>query len=365
MSKELDKIVTSTLKKSSKIFQDASKAGTLQKIPTDSPQINFLFSGGITIGRMHRFRGPESSGKSTACNYLAGQLQRKLPTSGFYGVSPEQRYVVYVDWERSFDMNYAAENGLICDEDHLIYMTPESIEDFSDAIIPMIKTGELAAIIFDSDAAACTRAMWVDESGKATFGGQARALGECLRKLVATISNYKTTLFWISQERVNMTPMSHLPNCTGGEAPKFYASTVNRATKTDVIKNGNDVIGITMRIRNYKNKCGIAFRDANVKLYYKGGFKPDEEYIDFLLAFDIIKQKGAYFYVPGEDKSLQGRVKLQDWLNEHPKDYEEMKRKVNETILHSNALDANKEEIEETAADMSNTEISEDILNEA
>jgi RecA/RadA recombinase len=167
MTDVLKKLVNQSLKKNAHLFQDVTKAGVLQKIPCDSPQMNYMLGGGITIGRIHRLRGPESSGKSTICNYLAGQLQKKLSSSGLYGTNPDQKMVVYVDWEKTFDMIHATENGLICDPDHFLYMTPDSIEDFSDEIIPMIRTGEIAAIIFDSDAASTTKAMWVDGSGKA------------------------------------------------------------------------------------------------------------------------------------------------------------------------------------------------------
>jgi recombination protein RecA len=366
MSKELNKLVDKALKKFPKIAQDTKYAGQLKKIPVDSPQINFMFSGGITIGRMHRFRGPESSGKSTICNYLSGQLQKKLPGYTFsngYKINENKKVVIYLDFERTFDVNHATENGLNCDKDYFIYLTPDTIEDAAETIEDLIKTDEIASIILDSDAAAPSRVQMVDAVSKANFGNQAKTLGEFLRRFNILCANYDTTIFWVSQERVNMTPMSHLPNCTGGEAPKFYASTVNRATKTDVIKNAEDTIGISIRLRNYKNKCGIPFRDANVKLYYKGGFNPNEEYIDFLITLGIVKQKGPYFYIEGVEKAQQGRAKVQEWLDNNPEKYEEMKRKVDDILANVNILDENKEEIEETA-DFSEKEIDEEILND-
>jgi recombination protein RecA len=368
MTDALKKLVNGAVKRSPHIIQDVKQAGILQKIPCDSPQLNYMLSGGITIGRIHRFRGPESSGKSTICNYLCGQLQRKLSSSGLYGVSSEQRMVVYVDWEHSFDMIHAIENGLLCDEDHFIYMTPDSVEDFTDEIIPMIKTNEIAGIIFDSDAAAATRATWTDPSGKASFGGLAKSLGESIRKINATGANYKTTTFWISQERVNMKPMSHLPEVTGGEAPKYYASTVNRVQKMDSIKDGNETAGIQIRIRNYKNKCGIPFRDANINLYYKGGFNPNEEYLQFIVDLGIFKQGGAWFTNEEFGVKLNGRDKVQNWLNDHPEEYNKMKTQVDEMLTKSTDLDKDNQElhedldIEKLKEESGNDEISDELL---
>ena len=357
---ELQKKINAILKKSPTAIQDVNTIGILRKIPLDSPQLSYMFGGGLTIGRMHRFRGPESTGKSTICNYLAGQLQKKLPD--FLG-KPKKQVVVYCDFERTFDKKHATENGLNCDPEYFVYLTPDDIETASDVLSELIKTDELCAIILDSDAAAPSRAQNVDPAGKASFGGSAKALAEMIRKLNILDSNYSTTLLWVSQERVNMQPMSHLPGVTGGEAPKFYASTVNRVTKTDVIKEKDETTGIRIRVRNYKNKTGIPFRDANMNLYYRDSFRPNEEYIDFLLALNFIEQKGAFFKVPGEEKSIQGRVKLQDWLDAHQKEYTEMKKQVDEALTKNTVLDADKEMITEDY-DPSAAEISEDIMED-
>jgi len=357
---ELQKKINAILKKAPTAIQDVNTIGILRKIPLDSPQLSYMFGGGLTIGRMHRFRGPESSGKSTICNYLAGQLQKKLPA---FLNKPNKKVIVYCDFERTFDKHHATENGLNCEKDYFVYLTPDDIETASDVLSELIKTDELAGIILDSDAAAPSRAQNVDPAGKASFGGSAKALAEMIRKINILDANYSTTLLWISQERVNMQPMSHLPAVTGGEAPKFYASTVNRITKKDVIKEGDETTGITIRVRNYKNKTGVPFRDANMNLYYRDSFRPDEEYIDFLIAFDIIKQSGAFFSIPGEEKKVQGRVKVQEWLNAHQKEYTKMKQQVDEMLVRENILDANRELISEDI-DPSATEISEDIMND-
>ena len=163
-----------------------------------------------------------------------------------------------------------------------------------------------------------------------TFGGAAKALSEFLRKFNILCADRLTTMLIISQERANMKPMSHLPAATGGEALPFYSSIICRITKTDDIKDANGIIGSEIRVRNMKNKCSIPFRDANMKLYYNGGFKSDEEYVDFLLSLGYMVQKGAYFQFDygGEHFSLQGRQKLMDWLTEHADVYEGWKKEI-------------------------------------
>jgi len=365
MPSKLDNLISSIQKKQPKLFGDVENSAKIKKVKIDSPQLSYLFGGGTPIGRMIRFRGPESSGKSIMCCYCAAQLQKRLPE---YLNMPEKDKVIYIDFERTFEARFASQVGIDTNPKKFIHLLPDDIETASDALAELIRSDEIAAIIFDSDAAAPTRAMFTDPSGKANFGAGAKAIAEFLRKVNILNANYNTTLFWVSQERVNMQPMSHLPSVTGGEAPKFYASVVNRVTKTDVLKDADGTIGISIRCRNYKNKTGVPFRDANMNLYYNGGFKPDEEYIDFLVNFEIIKQKGAYFYIDGVEKSIQGRAKLQDWLNDHNQEYEAMKLKVDDMLVNENILDANNEAVgegeNENYSETINEEISDDILND-
>jgi recombination protein RecA len=359
---ELKKIMNGLIKKTPHIIKDAKIAGRINRIVLDSPQLNFLFSGGLPIGRIHNFFGMESQGKSTLAIFLCGQLQKKLN-------SDKQKYVLYLDYERSFDKDFAEKLGLNTDEEHFIYATPNTLEEGIDLSSKLIETGELLALVLDSDAAAPTNTQMVDEFGKATFGALARILAEGLRKLNILCANYNTTFFTISQERANMAMMSHLNSQTGGFASKFYPTTRNRIKKVDVIKNAYDTIGISLKVQNYKNKGGIPFRIAMLNLYYGPnennikGFDVDSEYLDFIISLGIVKQSGAFFAVPDEEKKLQGRVKLQTWLEEHPDKYIKFKQQVDEMLVNTTILDENNKEISEDF-DPSQEEINEDILED-
>ena len=333
---ELSKLLNQFQKKFPKITRKDS--GIIRTIKLDSPQLSYLFGGGIPIGRIHRLRGPASGGKSTMSIYMAAQIQKKLPE---LLNRPTKKTVIYVDFERTFSKNFAEQLGLNCEEDHLIHLLPDDIETAADILMDLIKTDDIAAIIFDSDAAAPSRTMMSDPSGKANFGGGAKSMSEFIRKINILCANYDTTFFLISQERVNMQPMSHLPSVTGGEAPAFYSSTINRVTKIDVIKDAVETIGQQIRVRNYKNKTSVPFRDAEMNLYFKGGFKADEEYLDFIIKFDIFKQGGAWFTNEEYKVKLNGRVKVQEWLNQNPDAFEKFKEQVDNFLSKENNLDIN------------------------
>jgi hypothetical protein len=121
-----------------------------------------------------------------------------------------------------------------------------------------------------------------------------------------------------------------------------------------------------MRVKNGKNKAGIPYREAELTLMFKGGFDTEKEYMDFIVLLGIVEQRGAYFRSSKYDFNLQGRARLQEWLDEHPTEYEEIKKQVNQMLCGETVLDEDNEEPTEdlpvTAADaeLSDGEMDED-----
>jgi len=347
MTPELKKAISGILKKTPTAIRDLATYETIKRVPLDSPQLTYMFSGGLPIGRIHNFFGQESGGKSTVATYLCSQLQKKMPEG--------QRTILYLDFERSFDAKFATNIGLDTSDGMLIYSTPDSIEDAIDLTCDLVKTGGIAGIVLDSDAAAPTRGQMVDQFGKATFGGSAKGLSEGLRKMNIICANKDATLFTISQERANMQPMSRMNAVTGGFASKYYPSTRNKITKTDVIKEGAETIGISIRVRNFKNKSGIPFRDSNMNLYFGNGsngikgFDSDSEFLQFFFDLKLVEQRGAYFKSEEFGFNLNGRAKVLEWMEAHEEAYSALKRRVTEmlsgvTILDIDNKDPNPEE---------------------
>lgn len=177
-----------------------------------------------------------------------------------------------------------------------------------------------------------------------SFGGVAKLMSEALRKFNPILEKYKTGLIMISQERENVGSL-YGPDykVTGGRAIKFYASNRSRITRTGYVKEKGIITGIEMRVKNGKNKAGIPYREAELTLMFNGGFDTEKEYMDFIVMLGIVEQKGAYFRSSKYDFNIQGRAKLQDWLNEHPKEYEEIKLQVNQMLCGETILDKGNE----------------------
>lgn len=366
----------------------------IHKIILDSPQLTRLFSG-FSYDRIHQSFGPESSGKSTVYTYIAGQLQDKMPkeiermakyyeevkdnpdkAKAFRQDYEDKQIVVYLDFEGTFDPNFAQRLGLKIDDDHFTLVQADTLEDGFSILEPMVKSGSVCCVIFDSDAAACSNLDLESDFGSTGFNGakDAAALAMVYKKYNVLARNYLTPMLVVSQERDNMNIMAKLPSTTGGKAIRFYASTRNRITKLDTLKNrdGKDA-GIKLRVRNYKNKTGTPWRDAELTLWFDTGIDSNLEYIDFIIEFELIEVKGGgNFAWPEKDMKCRGRDNLADWLLSHPAEYDELKAKVNALLLDGNKLDLNnynpeEDDIKEVAKNTDRTiaEVAEEALKAA
>lgn len=322
----------------------AANANTLiHKITFDSPQLTYMF-GGFSYDRIHNLFGPESSGKSSTFSYIAGQLQKKIPQ--VCDEYKEKQVVVYMDFERTFDPNYANKLGLNTDEDHFVLLQSDTLEEACAITEELVKTNSVCCVILDSDAAAPTNLDAESEIGATGFNGAkaANTLKEVYKRFNVLCSNYKFPLLVVSQERANMQIGAFLPSVTGGTALKFFSSTRCRVQKMEQIKNGDEVVGIQIRVRNYKNKTSVPNRDAIMNLYFDGGFKSDDEYFEFLTKLNIIEKcpGGVYKADFLPDGKIRGAANLLEWITqpEQKELYAKLKEQVTAKLLVNSELDA-------------------------
>lgn len=331
------------------LIRNVREANLNSYISFSSPNLNYVLGGKFCRGRIMQLFGPESSGKSTISTFIAAEIQKILVE--------EQPIVLYVDYERSFDPIYAERLGLNLDDDHFMLVQPDTMEDGFEIIEALVKSGKIGLVIFDSETTAPTRSQEESEYGKAGFGPQAKILADSLRKINIQLAKYKTSMIVISQERDNMDVGSHAIKTTGGRALKFYASTRNRVTRVETIEEGGETIGIKVKVRNYKNKTGIMYRDAEMTLYFDRGFDVDAEYIDFFLRLGLVVQNGAYFKSDDYGFNCQGRAKLQAWFDEHSDVFEKMKKSTLELLgKESKELDGDKQVPDEVENDKAEEE---------
>lgn len=159
----------------------------IERFPSGSIALDVALGGGIPLGRVAELYGYESSGKSLIATKAMAEVQKLGGTAAL------------VDFEMSFDPNFARKLGLNPDE--LIISQPETMEDGLTVVEGLAESDGVDLIIVDSIAAAVPKAEFDAEVGKATMALQARILSPFLRKLIGTCAKTGCTVIFINQLR--------------------------------------------------------------------------------------------------------------------------------------------------------------------
>ena len=172
--------------------------------------------------------------------------------------------------------------------------------------------------IVDSVAALVPRAEIEGEMGDSHPGLQARLMSQSLRKLTGSISRSKCVLIFINQLRMKIGVMYGNPETTtGGNALKFYASVRLDIRRTGQIKDRDEIIGNTTRVKVVKNKVAPPFKQVEFDIMYGQGISKIGELLDLGVKAGIVEKSGAWFSHDSQ-RIGQGRENAKAWLRDNP-----------------------------------------------
>jgi recombination protein RecA len=250
--------------------------------------------GGIAKGKIIEIYGWESSGKSTLCQTIIGNAQKK-------GLR-----CVYVDAENSLDAKYAKELGVNMDDLYIIQMDEHAGEGAYNKVDRMVETGLIDLVIYDSYNALQPKSVVEGEVGDSAIGKHARMLGQAVMKANYLSTKHGTTFIFIGQLRQKIGVMYGSPDVTqGGNALKFYAHVrmeVSRSvTKENSVMEGDERVGNKTTVKVIKNKLAPPFRNCSFDILYGEGIDKFQEIIDLGKQTEVLKLRaGVVTY--GEDK---------------------------------------------------------------
>jgi recombination protein RecA len=260
--------------------------------------------GGLPRGRVIEIYGPESSGKTTLALHVVAEAQKLGGTAAF------------VDAEHALDPVYARKLGV--DVDNLIVSQPDTGEQALEITDTLVRSGAIDVLIVDSVAALVPRAEIEGEMGDNHPGLQARLMSQSLRKLTGSISRSKCVLIFINQLRMKIGVMYGNPETTtGGNALKFYASVRLDIRRTGQIKDRDEIIGNTTRVKVVKNKVAPPFKQVEFDIMYGQGISKIGELLDLGVKAGIIEKSGAWFSHDSV-RIGQGRENAKAWLAANP-----------------------------------------------
>ena len=260
--------------------------------------------GGLPRGRIVEIYGPESSGKTTLALHAIAEAQKNGGTAAF------------IDAEHALDPVYAKKLGV--DVDELIVSQPDTGEQALEITDTLVRSNAIDVLVIDSVAALVPRAEIEGEMGDSHVGLQARLMSQALRKITGSISRSRTLVIFINQIRMKIGVMYGNPETTtGGNALKFYASVRLDIRRTGQIKDRDDIVGNTTRVKVVKNKVAPPFKQVEFDIMYGEGVSKVGEILDLGVKAGIVEKSGAWFSYDSI-RIGQGRENAKTYLRENP-----------------------------------------------
>jgi recombination protein RecA len=270
--------------------------------------------GGLPKGRVIEIYGPESSGKTTLCQHVIAEAQRRGGIGAF------------VDVEHALDPGYAEKCGVNIED--LYVSQPDTGEQALEITEALVRSGAVDVVVVDSVAALVPRAEIEGEMGDAHVGLQARLMSQALRKLSGTVKQSNCMLIFTNQLRQKIGVMFGSPETTtGGMALRFYASVRIDIRRIEAIKDSGEVIGNRTKVTIKKNKVAAPFRTCEFDIMYNQGISKEGDVVDIAVEEGIIDKRGA-FYSYGDQRLAQGRENAKTFLKANPDLTAEIENKV-------------------------------------
>jgi recombination protein RecA len=292
--------------------------------PTPSYGLNRALGGGLPYGRQILIWGSKSSAKSSLCLQMVGLAQA------------EGKLCAWIDAEMSYDEAWAKKLGV--DTENLIVSQARTINEMVDVGTALINAGVdmvvvdsitslLPAIYFEKDSDELKQL----ENTK-QIGAESRDFSNAWKMINYANNKVKPTLFvLISQSRNNISAMYTQQQPTGGQATKFYSSTViklfssesdNQAIKGKIPvgdKLIEEKIGRKVKWELQFSKTSPGFQSGEYDFYFRGanvGIDAIGDLVDTAEMAGIVSRTGAW-YIVSEDKKVQGREAFINYVKEN------------------------------------------------
>src|ERR1700743_2737410 len=278
--------------------------------------------GGLPRGRVVEIYGPESSGKTTLALHCLAEAQKKGGICAF------------IDAEHALDPIYARKLGVNVDD--LLISQPDAGEQALEIADTLVRSGAVDVLVIDSVAALVPRAELEGEMGDSQPGLQARLMSQALGQLTATINKSNTMVIFINQIRMKIGVMYGSPETTtGGHALKFYASVRLDIRRIGAIKERDEVVGNTTRVKVVKNKLAPPFKQVEFDIMYGEGVSKNGGLVDLGGKAGVVEKSGAWFSYDSQ-RIGQGRENAKTFLKNNP----DMANKIEAAIRQSSGLTA-------------------------
>ena len=303
---------------------------------TPSFGMNRALNGGLPYGRQILIWGSKSSAKSSLCLQMIAQAQE------------EGKVCAWIDAEMSYSEEWAKKLGV--NTDQLIVSQARTINEMVDVGTNLMNAG-IDLIVIDS-ITSLLPAIYFEKGTEdlkelentKQIGAESRDFSNAWKMLNYANNKVKPTmLVLISQSRNNISAMYTSQQPSGGQATKFYSSTViklfssesdNQAIKGKIAvgdKLIEEKVGRKVRWEIQFSKTSPAFQSGEYDFYFRGpltGVDSIGDLVDTAEMMGLVERTGAWYILPDGSK-IQGREAYVNRVREDIDLQEEIMRMVN------------------------------------
>jgi recombination protein RecA len=303
---------------------------------TPSFGLNRALNGGLPYGRQILIWGSKSSAKSSLCLQMIAQAQE------------EGKVCAWIDAEMSYSEEWAKKLGV--NTDQLIVSQARTINEMVDVGTNLMNAG-IDLIVVDS-ITSLLPAIYFEKGTEdlkelentKQIGAESRDFSNAWKMLNYANNKVKPTmLVLISQSRNNISAMYTSQQPSGGQATKFYSSTViklfssesdNQAINGKIAvgdKLIEEKVGRKVRWEVQFSKTSPAFQSGEYDFYFRGpltGVDSIGDLVDTAEIMGLVERTGAWYILPDGSK-IQGREAYVNRVREDIDLQEEIMRLVN------------------------------------
>jgi recombination protein RecA len=143
-------------------------------------------------------------------------------------------------------------------------------------------------------------------------------MSQAMRKLTASIGRSNCMVIFINQIRMKIGVMFGSPETTtGGNALKFYASVRLDIRRIGAIKDRDEVVGNSTRVKVVKNKVAPPFKEVEFDIMYGEGISKVGELVDIGVKAGVVEKSGSW-YSYKDERIGQGRENAKSFLKQNP-----------------------------------------------
>ena len=288
------------------------------------PKLDMALGGGVPEGSLFIMTGPEKVGKTVTALSFCANAQRHY-----------EREVYYANIEgrlKKRDLQGITDLSLDPELMQIIGSTEGNIlsaEKYLSIVDNIVHTKPGAVTVVDSFSALSSESELTGNLEDVQVMSVQKILAKFCRRISNVLPINRVTVVGITHLMANVQRFGRGKTKIekSGSALKYQVDVKLHATHSVPLMQGDTQIGQTIHWQIVTSAIGPPGQKVESHIRYGKGIWKEMEIADLLIDFGLITKAGAWLKLPNGEK-IQGKVKLAQYLEENPDQYETFRNEV-------------------------------------